>query len=246
MKNLNKYAAGLLFAGALTVMTVVNADAQRGGGHSGGGGFHGGGGLSFRGGGGYRGSYGGYGYRGGLGLGIGLGFGYPALGFYLNALPFGYYPFYVGSSLYYYADGTFYSPYEGGGYVVATPPVGAAVPKLPKGARPIMIDNQQFYQYNGVYYKAVVNDKGEKVFVVAGKDGVLNTDGDNADNNVSQPAQPQVGDIVNQIPDNSRKVTLNGKKYLVSPDDIYFEKITDRDGNVAYKIVSIPDQDNNN
>lgn len=251
MKKLFKHAAGLLLTGALSVM-VLSADAQRGGGHAGGGGgggsFHGGGGggggggISFSGG------------RGGFGLGLGyrssysyyrpgFGFyGYPSLGFYLSALPFGYYPFYMGSALYYYADGTFYRPYDDGGYVVTAPPVGAAVPKLPRGAKSIMIDNQQFFEFNGVYYKAIVNDKGENVFVVAGKDGVLNTDG--ADNNVNQA--PQVGDIVNQLPDNCRKVSLNGKKYFVSPDDIYYEAVTDRNGNTGYRIASVPtDQDNN-
>lgn len=252
MKKLYKYAAGLVLTGALSVMMVVNADAQRGGGHSGGGS---GGGASFSraggGGGGFR--SGASFNRSGFGLGIrssyglyrpGFGYyGYPSLGFYLNTLPFGYYPFYLGSSLYYYADGTFYRPYDDGGYVVTAPPVGAAVPKMPKGTKSIMIDNQQFYEFNGVYYKAIVNDKGEKVYVVAGKDGVLNTDGSDADNATS--ATPQVGDIIGQLPDNCRKVTLSGKKYFVSPDGIYYEAVSDRNGNDAYRIASVPDQDDN-
>lgn len=122
--------------------------------------------------------------------------------------------------------------------MVTAPPIGAAVPKLPRGAKSIMIDNQQFFEYNGVYYKAIVNDKGEKVFVVAGKDGVLNTDDENAA--PAATVAPQVGDIVNQLPDNCRKVTLNGKKYLVSPDDIYYEQITGRNGNISYRIASVP------
>lgn len=258
MKKLYKYAFGVLLTGALAMVMVVNADAQRGGGHAGGGGRAGGGASFSRGGGGgFRGgvSFGSGFRRGGIGIGVGLRsgygvyrpglgyYGYPSLGFYLNALPFGYYPFYLGSSLYYYADGTFYRPYDDGGYVVTAPPVGAAVPKLPKGTKSIMIDNQQFFEFNGVYYKAVVNDKGENVYVVAGKDGVLNTDGSDADNVTS--ATPQVGDIIGQLPDNCRKVTLNGKKYFVSPDDIYYEEVSDSNGNKAYRIASIPDQDGN-
>jgi hypothetical protein len=250
MKNLYKCAAGLLLTGALSMMMVSNAEAQRGGGHvsiGGGGGFRGGGGGGF----GFRGG-GGIGFRGGIGFGAGYGFyrpgfgyfGYPYLGFYLNALPFGYYPFYMGADLYYYANGIFYRPYDDGGYVVTAPPIGAAVPKLPRGTKSIMIDNKQYYEFNGVYYTAVVNDKGEKVFVVAGKDGVLNTDGATADDAAS--SAPQVGDIVNQLPDNCHRVTLNGKKYFVSPDDFYYEEITDRNGNVAYRIASIPSDQGNN
>lgn len=255
MKKLYEYASAVLLTGALSVMMIVNADAQRGGAHAGGGGGGGfsrggGGGGSFRGGVGFSGGF----SRGGLGVGLGLRsgygvyrpgvgyYGYPSLGFYLNALPFGYYPFYLGSSLYYYANGTFYRPYDDGGYVVTAPPVGAAIPKLPRGTKSIMIDNQQFYEFNGVYYKAVVNDKGEQVYVVAGKDGVLNTDGDDVN---ETSATPQVGDIIGQLPDNCRKVSLNGKKYFVSPDDIYYESVTDSNGSTAYRIASIPDQDGN-
>jgi hypothetical protein len=256
MKKLYKYAAGLMLTGALCVMTVLNADAQRGAEHAssgGGGGSRPSGGTVSSGGGGGGGFSGGvsFGSRGGFGLGIGYrsafgyrpyGFGYPSLGFYLNTLPYGYYPFYMGSSMYYYNNGIFYSPYDSG-YVVTAPPVGAAVPGLPRGAKSIMIDNQQFFEYNGVYYKVVINDKGDKVYVVAGKDGVLSTareddgDGDTAD----QYQGPRVGDIVNRLPENTRSVTLNGKKYYVSLDEVYYEAVTDNRGNIAYKVASVPD-----
>jgi hypothetical protein len=233
MKKLFKCTSGLFLAGLLSLLLVGSADAQRGAFHGGGGGVRisGGGGFGF---GGAR-----------IGIGIGPGFyrpgigyfGYPHLGFYLGVLPYGYYPFFYGPDQYYYSNGIFYAPYSGGGYQVVAPPVGAAVPGLPRGAKSIMIDNQQYYEFNGVYYKTVVNDKGEKVFVVAGKDGVLNTDGAQAQEDMA----PKVGDIIGQLPDNCRKVTLNGKRYFVAPDDIYYEQIKDNNGNTAYRIASVPD-----
>jgi hypothetical protein len=232
MKNLFKYTSGLFLASLLSILFVVNADAQRGAFHGGGGGsvrIGGSGGVGFSGGS----RFGGY-YRGGYGYG-GY-YGYPHLGFYLGVLPYGYYPFYYGADPYYYADGIFYAPYNGG-YQVTTPPVGAAIPSLPRGAKSIMIDNQQYYEFNGVYYKIILNDKGEKVYVVAGKDGVLNTD----DTATQDDVAPKVGDIVNQLPDNCRKVSLNGKKYFVGQDDIYYEQVKDENGNVAYRIASVPD-----
>lgn len=244
-----------MLGGALSVMVAFNADAQqRGGAHAGGGGgggFSRGGGGSvgggFRSGVGFNGSYRntalnlglGFGYRNALGYG---GF-YPSLGFYFNTLPFGYYPFYMGPSLYYYYDGFFYRPYDDG-YMVTAPPVGAAVPSLPSNAKAIMIDNQQFYESNGVYYKIIINDKGDKVYVVAGKDGVLNTDkgdGQNGDNNGTVNQVPRVGDIVEQLPENARRVTLNGKKYYVTAEDIYLEETKDANGNTVYRIASVPD-----
>jgi hypothetical protein len=258
MKSLYKYVSGLVLTGFLSVAAITTASAQHGGGHmSMGGGFHG---SSF--GGGFhstgvsaRSSFatgnigarftgvhgvatyarGGF-YRPGFGY-----YGYPHLGFYLGGLPFGYYPFYFGADLYYYYGGVFYRPYDGGGYEVTTPPVGAAVPNLPDGAKSIVIDGQQFYEMNGVYYKAVVNDQKKTVYEVAGRDGVLNT---NDDGGVApDDAAPKVGDIVNELPDGCRKVTLYGKKYYVSPNDIYYQSFVDRDGNTGYRIASVPADD---
>jgi len=231
MKKLFKYTSGLILTGLLSLVLVVTADAQRGA-------FHGGGVVRIGGGGfgGARVGVGGF-YRPGVGY-----FGYPHLGFYFGALPYGYYPFYWGDYQYYYANGVFYTPYANGGYQVATPPVGAAIPALPRGAKSIMIDNQQYYEFNGVYYKIVVNDQGQKVYVVAGKDGVLNTDGSQAQEDMA----PRVGDIINQLPDNCRKVNLNGKRYFVAPNDIYYEQFTDSSGNTAYRIASVPDEQPNN
>ena len=267
MKRLYKYVSGLALTGILSLAVITTASAQHGGGGfhggGGGGGFHGGGGGGFSGG-GFRNSSFANTYRGGVGVrggafrgalsynrggfyrpGFGY-YGYPHLGFYLNTLPFGYYPFYWGDDLYYYNDGTFYTPYDGGGYQVTVPPIGAAIPSLPDGAKSIMIDGQQFYEMNGVYYKAVINDQQKTVYVVAGRDGVLNTD-DSAVTPADETAAPQVGDIVNELPDGCHKVSLNGKKYYVSPNDIYYQIYTDESGNTGYRIASVPDnndQDN--
>jgi hypothetical protein len=234
MKRLFKYASVFSLAALLSVTLVSTANAQRG--------FHGGGvrvGVGFG---------GGIGFRSGIGLGFRTGvynngyYGYPGVGVRIGYLPYGYYPFYWGSDLYYYYGGTFYRPYDGGGYEVTVPPVGAEVPKLPEGASSIVINGQQYYEFNGVYYQAVVNDKGKTVYVIAGKDGVLNTDG--SGENVDNPAgPPQVGDVVNQLPEGSHKVKLNGKKYFVSPDGIYYEEFTDANNMQAYRIASIPMDD---
>jgi hypothetical protein len=262
MKTIFKYATGLLLTGLLSALMVTTASAQRGG-HGGGGGSHfGGGGGSFR---GSSASNGGFhsegnagarsGVRSGVGYFAGRGhiggafyrpgfgyFGYPHIGFYLGFLPWGYYPFYWGDYLYYYYGGIFYSPYDNGGYQVTSPPIGAGVPSLPENAQAIKIDGVQYYEVNGVYYKEGVDDQGKKIYIVAGKDGVLNT-GDNVTDPNAEIAAPKVGDIVNQLPDDCRRVILNGKKYYVSPNGIYYEKVTDPNGNVGYRIASLPEDD---
>lgn len=248
MKTLYKYAAGLFVAGSLIMGTATIANAQRG--------FHGGGGVHLGGGIGFGGSHGAVAFRGGSNFAVRARpgyyggyyggryfYGYPAIGFRIGLLPFGYYPFYFGSDLYYYYGGAFYRPYDNGGYEIATPPLGAAVPNLPKGAQSIAIDGVQYYEFNGVYFQPTTDDKGKTVYVVAGRDGVLNTGGEN---NVSNPPPaPQVGDIVNQLPQDSRKVKLNGKIYFVAPDGIYYEEFTDSHNFKAFRIVSIPSDDDN-
>src|SRR6202012_5529575 len=109
------------------------------------------------------------------------------------------YPFYWGNSLYYYYGGIFYSPYDGGGYQVTTPPVGAAVPTMPEGASSIVIDGQQFYELNGVYYKRVVYDQKQTVHEVDETHVVLNPK--HGGNLPPKDAPPIVGDIVNDLPD---------------------------------------------
>ncbi len=201
-------------------------------------------------------TYASFGYRSGLGYNLGYGFrsgafyrpgfgyyGYPHLGFYCGLLPYGYYPFYWGTRLYYYYGGTFYEPFDGGGYQVTAPPIGAGVPNLPQNAVSIKIDGVQYYEANGVYYKEGTNDQGKKIYIVAGRDGVLNTAPEVTDPNAST-SLPRVGDIVNQLPDNCRKINLNGKKYYVSPNDIYYEKVVDPQGNIGYKITSLPEPEN--
>jgi hypothetical protein len=213
-----------------------------------------------------RGYYRGGRYYGGYGPGFrfGFGFGYPHIGFYLGYLPFGYYPFYFGSLQYYYYGGAFYRPYNGG-YEVVAPPVGAAVPSLPSNAQAIQIDGVQYYEASGVYYQESVDDNGHRVYIVVGKDGVLNTGNnvsdqqpmtdsddpimDNSNMANSQP-QPQatrpaaeltikVGDVVDQLPPDCRKVTLNNKKFFVSADNIFYEEFKDANG-TGYRVASIP------
>ncbi|WP_036674186.1 DUF6515 family protein [Pedobacter heparinus] len=157
----------------------------------------------------------------------------PYLGLSINVLPYGYYPFYFGADQFYYSGGLFYRQYDNN-YKVVVPPVGAQVPSIPSDAKEVVINGQTFYEYKGVYYNAVQDANGKTVYVVAGKDGVLNTDNIAADSN----SGPQVGDIVDQLPDGYREVFIKGEQYYVSEDGVYYEKIV-TDGKVSYKVIGL-------
>jgi len=159
----------------------------------------------------------------------------PSLGFACTVLPYGYYPFYYGDEQYYFSNGLYYQ-YDNNQYTVVEPPVGAQVTTLPDKAQSIVINGQQYYELNGVYYQPYTKDDGTVVYQVAGKDGELNTN--TVDD--SQQQGPQMGDIVLQLPQDCRKITVNGQKLYVSPDGIYYQEIVDANGNKSYKIVGLP------
>jgi hypothetical protein len=175
---------------------------------------------------------------------------YPRLGFRLGYLPYGYYPFYWGDAQFYYSNGYFYN-YDAGQYTVVEPPIGAAVNTLPSGAQPITINGQQYYELNGVYYMAITKDDGSIAYQVEGKDGQLDTnDGDQVDQgNGNTDAIPpgthpvaRIGDLIQQLPQDSRKVRINGETMFVTPDDVYLKQTTDSNGNKVYTVVGTPDQ----
>jgi len=157
----------------------------------------------------------------------------PFLGISIGVLPFGYYPFYYGANQFYYSGGLFYQQYDNQ-YKVVVPPVGAEVPTLPTEAQEVVINGQTYYEYKGVYYSEAANADGKTVYVVAGKDGVLNT----ADGAISADNIPQIGDVVAALPDGSRQVMLKGEKYYVSEDGVYYEEILDGNNKTSYRVVA--------
>jgi hypothetical protein len=190
-------------------------------------------------GGGYRGigRHGGYfyshGYYGSLYFPmLGLGFGY---------LPYGYYPFTWGGYPYYFSDG-FYYQYNNDQYTVVDPPVGASINSLPSNAQSIVINGQQYYEDNGVYYTAITGADGSTTYQIAGKDGELNT----STNGAAAVVTPKVGDITTTLPPDSRKININGKVFYVSADGIYYQETTDSNNNKVYKIVGLESSDGPN
>jgi len=160
----------------------------------------------------------------------------PSLGFTCAYLSYGYYPFFFGDDEFFFSNGLFYQ-YDNSVYTVVEPPVGAEIKTLPDNAQSIVINGQQYYELNGVYYQPVTKDDGTIVYQVAGKDGELNTKA-NVDD--GQPQGPQMGDIVLQLPPDCRKIKVNGQKLWVSPDGIYYQELTDPNNNKTYKIVGLP------
>jgi hypothetical protein len=166
---------------------------------------------------------------------------YPYLGLDFGYLPYGYYPFDWGDEEYYFSNGLYYQSNADNQYTVVEPPVGAAVNTLPSDAQSIVIDGQQYYELNGVYYSPITKDDGTAAYQIAGKDGELNTTSDG-----TATVVPKVGDIVTQLPPDCRKINLTGQTFYVSEDGIYYQETTDGNHQKAYKIVALEsDQEGN-
>jgi len=159
----------------------------------------------------------------------------PFIGVRINVLPFGYYPFYYGQDRFYYSGGFFYKQ-DTDGYKVVVPPVGAEVPSIPTEAKAISINGQTYYEYKGVYYNSKLDANGKTIYVVAGKDGVLDTDKEADSEQLSD--LPKEGDIVTELPANVRDVVIKGTLYYVSEDGVYYEKVIAGD-KVTYKVIGI-------
>jgi len=81
-----------------------------------------------------------------------------------GAVPTGAVPIAVGPTTYYYLDGIFYVP-QNGGFAVVNPPPGIVVPVLPSGATQVVSNNTVMYQFNGFNYQPSVQD-GVTVYTV--------------------------------------------------------------------------------
>ncbi|WP_374163321.1 DUF6515 family protein [Arcticibacter sp. MXS-1] len=149
----------------------------------------------------------------------------PWLGFRFRALPWGYVTVHYGPNIFYYYDGLFYRNFRDY-YEVVPPPVGAEVPALPAGAKEVHINGQVYYEKNGVYYRRVGSEDDKESYVVAGKDGDFSTD----------TTDVKEGDIIERLPEDSRKVVINGLDYYLAPNGFYYQETVDGDKK-TYRVV---------
>jgi hypothetical protein len=163
---------------------------------------------------------------------------FPPFGIRVRMLPFGYTRFYIGVNPFFYYNGIYYRQYDNNNYEVVDAPIGATVSSLPKGAKSVVVNGEKLYELNGTYYKEDRDSKGNDVYTVVGKNGEINNtlEGDNGSVS-APPASLQIGDIVNQLPEGSRVVTINGEKVYATPDNTYLKEESVDGGVVQYKVV---------
>ena len=133
------------------------------------------------------------------------------VGFFLSVLAADAIRLSIGNSFYYYSDGCYYSPYNGG-YAVVQPPMGAVVDYLPDGYETVQVGNDYYYYYAGVFY--IGNGQGGYQMVAA-----------------------PYGAIVSQLPAGAVEREVNGE-ILLEYNNTFFEPIM-QDGQDAYQVVQV-------
>jgi hypothetical protein len=81
-----------------------------------------------------------------------------------------------------------------------------------------------------------VDKNGNNIFIVVGKNGVINNSPADAQGLLASPETLQIGDVISQLPADSKIVTINGEQLYETPDNVYLRQ-KDNDGVVQYEVV---------
>ena len=131
-------------------------------------------------------------------------------GYFAAALSVDAYLFYLEGQQYYYDNGVYYTPYNGG-YTVVAPPVGAVVRSIPAGYETVTLGDDTYYYYGGAFYVS----QGGSFRVV--------------------PAP--VGAVITEIPEGAKEQNINGQNVLLF-NNTYYQPIY-QNGQDAYEVVQV-------
>jgi hypothetical protein len=114
--------------------------------------------------------------------------------------------------------------------------MGAVVSSLPDGTRSVIVNGEQLYELNGTYYRTDVDSNGNNVFIVVGKNGVINNSTTGGTSLLASPESLQIGDVISQLPEDSKIVTINGEQLYETPDNMYLKQ-KNNNGTIQYDVV---------
>jgi hypothetical protein len=118
---------------------------------------------------------------------------------------------------YYYNQGVYYVP-TNGGYTVVEAPVGSTITTLPEGSQPVVVnETNNYYYYGGTYYQQ--SDTG---YVVV---------------------PPTAGTVVENLPEGGEEVKM-GETTYVKVGDTYYQPIR-QDDKEMYEVVEVKEETEN-
>lgn len=125
---------------------------------------------------------------------------------------------------YYYFNNLYFRERNDGGYEVVDAPLGAAIDRLPIGARLVKIDGQYYYEKDGTYYAKTSTEDGHTIYIISGKEGQLDTDtysdplNENPDQYAEDPdTESQEGDLADPSEISAAPADTNSGQGSVRP-----------------------------
>ena len=172
----------------------------------------------------------------------------------------------VESESYSYADGIFYQPRQGGGYIVVVPPVGAEVNSVPTEALREEDGDVVLHQFDQTFFSEDKNDSGQTIYRVepqppeeeideipAGStsfvaDGEtyyyvnysLYVEFEESGRTGFVNGMPDIGAQLDELPEGVTTIEEEGVSYYQF-DTVFFEEVEDESGGVFYEVVGSPD-----
>ena len=192
-------------------------------------------------------------------LGFSFQLGYPGWGMAINSMPYGYRRVWVGGAPFFFYNNRYYKSIENGAYEPVETPLGATVNDLPAGTRKIKIDGEVYYEYRGTYFMPSEDQAGDRVYIVVGVNGELDTDTalSNHDNtryeqneNDAQDiydlpkagnstVHVKVGDRLEVLPRNAKVIYKDNVMYYESVNGVLYKKIV-TDDKIEYEVLKVP------
>jgi hypothetical protein len=129
---------------------------------------------------------------------------------HLSVLPPGFLTLNIGGAPYYYSDGMYYQPAEGG-FQEVYPPAGAEIPGPPDGAIQVYAGGQTYYYAGGAFY--IQQPDGQFVLT-----------------------QPPIGVVVPELPPGATEVNVNGQ-IAYQFNGVYYQPVF-VDGVTQYQTVT--------
>lgn len=151
-------------------------------------------------------------------------------GYFVDTLPRVSLRIVWGNLAFFFADGAFYRPYNGR-YIVAEPPYGAIVPRLPAGHSSLFIGGERYFVYEGIYYAWDGSASGYRVVDSAS----LGERSASASVSISGSGY-RLGDIVELLPSGAVSTVIDGAQYYRF-EGLYFMPSV-RNGRVVYIVVN--------
>lgn len=178
-------------------------------------------------------------------------------GISINSMPYSHRRMWVAGIPFFYNNNRYYKSLENGEYEPVEISLGATVNDLPPGTRKIKVDDKIYYEFRGTYFMPSEDNAGDRIYIVVGVNGELNTAAALSNQDDTKYNQDEVQDIYDMpkagnsavkvklgdrlevLPRNAKVVYQDNVMYYQSLNGVLYKKIVTED-KIEYEVVKVP------